>query len=173
MQFNTYTSAGAQIAAALVNDPSADGRALAEVLIGYEIHEPVPNPGQVAALREWTDRLRAVFGAQAEADQAALVDALLQASDCRPSLVSHDDLPFHLHYAPLANDLVARVKALTAAGLAHVIAEGGGRRVRSCQRASCPKVFVDISRNGGRHFCSVRCANQVNVARHRARRRQA
>ncbi len=87
--------------------------------------------------------------------------------------MSHDDLPFHLHYPPVATDLVARVKALTAAGLDHAIADGGGHRVRGCERTSCPKVFVDTSRNGGRHFCSVRCANQVNVARHRARRRQA
>jgi predicted RNA-binding Zn ribbon-like protein len=172
MQFNTYTSAGAHIAAALVNDPSADERALAGMLAGYEVHEPVPAQAQVLALREWAGRLRAVFDAPAEADQATLVDGLLRASDCRPNLVSHDGLPFHLHYAPVATDLVARVRALTAAGLAHVIAEGGGHRIRCCQRTGCGRVFVDTSRSGGRCFCSVRCANQVNVARHRARRRQ-
>jgi len=30
-----------------------------------------------------------------------------------------------------------------------------------------------IARNGRRHFCGVRRANQVNVANHRLRRRQA
>jgi len=34
-------------------------------------------------------------------------------------------------------------------------------------------VFIDTSRNGRRHFCCLRCANQVNVANHRHRRRQA
>jgi predicted RNA-binding Zn ribbon-like protein len=171
VQFNTYTSAGAHIAAALVNDPLADEQALAGMLAGYEVHDPVPSRRQIPALRGWAARLREVFEAADEHDQAAAVDALLRASDCRPTLVSHDGQPYHLHYAPVATDLVARVKALTAAGLAHVIAEGGGARIRGCQRAGCGRVFVDVSRNGGRCFCSVRCANQVNVARHRARRR--
>jgi predicted RNA-binding Zn ribbon-like protein len=173
VQFNTYTSAGAHIAAALVNDPAADAQTLAGVLTGYEVHDPVPTGGQLTALRRWAGRLREVFDAADEDGQAAAADALLRASDCRPSLVSHDGQPYHLHYAPVATDLVARVKALTAAGLAHVIAEGGGHRIRCCQRAGCGRVFVDVSRNGGRCFCGVRCANQVNVARHRARRRGA
>jgi predicted RNA-binding Zn ribbon-like protein len=171
VQFNTYTSAGGHIAAALVNDPSADEAALAELLAGFDVHDPVPSPGQLPALREWTASLREVFHAADEDDQAGQVDALLRASGCRPSLVSHDGQPYHLHYAPLATGLVARIKALTAAGLAHVIAEGGGHRIRCCQRAGCGHVFVDVSRNGGRCFCGVRCANQVNVANHRARRR--
>jgi predicted RNA-binding Zn ribbon-like protein len=33
--------------------------------------------------------------------------------------------------------------------------------------------FADVSRNGLRRFCSVRCANVVNVTRHRVRRRAA
>jgi predicted RNA-binding Zn ribbon-like protein len=69
--------------------------------------------------------------------------------------------------------LAARVKALTAAGLAHAIDDGAGSRLRACSRASCGIVFIDTSRNGRRHFCSVRCANHVNVANHRLRRRQA
>ncbi|HEX5293501.1 MAG TPA: CGNR zinc finger domain-containing protein, partial [Streptosporangiaceae bacterium] len=40
-----------------------------------------------------------------------------------------------------------------------------------CQRESCATAFVDTSRNGTRRFCSVRCANQVNVSNHRVRRR--
>jgi predicted RNA-binding Zn ribbon-like protein len=65
------------------------------------------------------------------------------------------------------------VKALTAAGLAHVIDDGAGSRLRACSRSGCGTVFIDTSRNGRRHFCSVRCANQVNVANHRRRRREA
>lgn len=171
MQFNTYTSAGAHIAAELVNAPSAGAAELGAMLAGYQVHEPVPAPVQVPELHEWAARLRPVFSARTEADRATLVDELLRASDCRPALVSHDGLPFHLHYAPVATDLVSRVRALTAAGLAHVISEGGGHRIGCCGRDGCGTVFVDTSRNGGRCFCSVRCANQVNVSRHRARRR--
>jgi len=119
-------------------------------------------------------RLREVFEAGTVAGKAERADALLVAADCRPRLVSHGPgLPFHFHYAPVRTGLPARVKALTAAGMAHVIDDGGGSRLWACSRAGCGTVFVDTSRNGRRHFCSVRCANQVNVANHRLRRRQA
>jgi predicted RNA-binding Zn ribbon-like protein len=112
-----------------------------------------------------------VFEPQADGTRAELVNDLLVESDCRPRLISHDGLPYHLHYKPLAGDLAARVKAFTAAGLAYLIAEGWGSRLGRCQRAGCAIAFVDTSRNGTRRFCSVRCANQVNVTNHRVRRR--
>lgn len=171
MQFNSYNSAGAHIAAALANEPPTDAERFAALLDGYDVHEPMPTEAQLTEIREWAARLRTVFEATTDAEQASIVDALLIASDCRPRLISHNSLPFHLHYAPLTDDLATRTKGLTAAGLAHVITEAGGQRLGSCHRAGCPTVFVDTSRNGTRHFCSVRCANIVNVANHRARRR--
>jgi predicted RNA-binding Zn ribbon-like protein len=33
----------------------------------------------------------------------------------------------------------------------------------------CDRVFVDVSRNGTRRFCSETCQNRVKVAAHRAR----
>lgn len=172
MQFNSYTYAGAHIAAWLVNNPSPEAPALAAILASYDVHQPGTSTAQVRALQPWAQRLRAVFEAATLADKAALADALLIAADCRPRLVSHGtDLPFHFHYVSVRAGLAARVKALTAAGLAHVIDDGGGPRLRVCSRAGCGTVFIDTSRNGRRHFCSVRCANQVNVANHRLRRR--
>lgn len=173
MQFNTYTSAGAHIAAALVNGPPTEPAGLISMLASYDVHEPMPTGAQLSELREWTAHLRRVFEAGTDAERAAIVDTLLTISDCRPRLVSHDGLPFHLHYAPTSADLVARTRALTAAGLAYVIADGHGHRLGCCRRAGCATAFVDTSRNGRRRFCSVRCANQVNVTSHRARRRRS
>ncbi|HEY7429104.1 MAG TPA: CGNR zinc finger domain-containing protein [Streptosporangiaceae bacterium] len=172
MQFNTYTYAGAHIAVWLVNHPSPAPQALAAVLDSYDVHEPVASAAQARALRPWAQRLRAVFEAAPVTERAERADALLVAADCRPRLVSHGrGLPFHFHYAPVRTGLAARVKALTAAGLAHVIDDGGGSRLGVCSRGGCGTAFLDTSRNGRRHFCSVRCANQVNVANHRLRRR--
>jgi predicted RNA-binding Zn ribbon-like protein len=174
MQFNTYTAAGAHIAVWLVNNPAPDPAALAAELHTHEVHEPMGTAADVAALRLWAGRLREVFEAPAVAGKAELADTLLVAADCRPRLVSHDqDKPYHFHYAPVETGLAARVRALTAAGLAHLIDGGGGTRLRACDRAGCGVAFIDTSRNGRRHFCSVRCANQVNVAEHRRRRRDA
>lgn len=171
MQFNTYTSAGALIAAELASHPAADAATIGSLLARHQVHQPLPTAGQLTELRRWAGDLRGVFQAGGAREQAECVDALLTASQCRPRLVSHDGLPYHLHYASVASDLVSRVRALTAAGLAHVIDEGEGTRLRCCQRTGCPIAFVDTSRNGRRRFCTLRCANQVNVARHRARQR--
>ena len=169
MQFNTYTSSGAHIAAALVNDPMTDAAAVGALLAGFDVEEPVPGEAELADLRNWTARLRSVFEPRAEAVRAELVNDLLVESDCRPRLISHDGLPYHLHYKPLAGDLAARVKAFTAAGLAYLIAEGWGSRLGRCQREGCATTFVDTSRNGTRRYCSTSCQNRVKTAVFRAR----
>jgi predicted RNA-binding Zn ribbon-like protein len=172
VRFNTYTSAGARIACWLANNPAPDAAGLGQVLADYDVHEPIPTTAQVRALRPWARRIRAVFAAEEIPDKAILADAMLVAARCTPRLVSHGDgQPVHLHYAPVRDELTARVRALTAAGLAHVIDDGFGDRLGSCIRTGCRTCFIDTSRNGGRKFCSVRCANQVNVALHRARQR--
>jgi predicted RNA-binding Zn ribbon-like protein len=174
VQFNAYTYAGAHIAAWLVANPSPGPSDLAEVLARYDVHHPVPTAAQARSLGLWAQRLTEVFAAPAVAAKAERADALLQAADCRPRLISHGPgQPFHLHYVAEDAGLPARVMALTAAGVAHAIDDGAGHRLRLCSRAGCGTAFVDISRNGRRHFCSVRCANQVNVANHRLRHRQA
>jgi len=174
MQFNTYTVAGAHIAVWLVNHPAAPAADLAAELHRHEVHGARATAAEAAALAPWAGRLRDVFEAITVADKARLTDALLVAADCRPRLVSHGDgRPFHFHYAPVETGLAARVRALTAAGLGHVLDGGAGDRLRACDRPGCGVAFIDTSRNGRRHFCSVRCANQVNVANHRRRLRAA
>ena len=122
-----YTVAGAHIAVWLVNHPAADAPALAAVLRSYDVHEPEPTSGQALAVRPWASALREVFEAPTVAGKAELTDALLVAADCRPRLVSHGpDQPYHFHYAPVLTGLAARVRALTAAGLGHVIDGGAG-----------------------------------------------
>jgi len=174
VQFNTYTVAGARIAVWLVNHPAVEAAALAAELHRRDVHGAPPTAAEAAALRPWAARLREVFEATAVEDKARLTDALLVAADCRPRLVSHGGgKPFHFHYAPVETGLAARVRALTAAGLGHVVDAGAGARLRACDRPGCGVAFIDTSRNGRRRFCSVRCANQVNVASHRQRRRAA
>jgi predicted RNA-binding Zn ribbon-like protein len=172
MQFNTYTAAGAHLAVWLVNHPAPGAGDLTAVLRGHDVHQPTATREDALVLRPWAARLREVFEAGTVTAKAGLADALLATADCRPTLVSHGaGQPFHFHYAPVQAGLAPRVRALTAAGLAHVIDDGGGARLRACDRAGCDVVFLDTSRNGRRHFCSVRCANQVNVANHRHRQR--
>jgi predicted RNA-binding Zn ribbon-like protein len=53
--------------------------------------------------------------------------------------------------------------------LVDLVSDVGPERIRACRAAPCREVFVDTSRNGGRRYCSRRCANRVNAARHRRR----
>jgi predicted RNA-binding Zn ribbon-like protein len=81
----------------------------------------------------------------------------------------HDGHPPHLHYITGTEDPVARIKATVAGGLAVALCGAGGQRLGRCDRPTCHFVYVDTSRNGRRRFCSLACANRVNVAAHRAR----
>jgi len=42
-------------------------------------------------------------------------------------------------------------------------------RLRTCAADDCTGVFVDLSRNGSKRFCSLRCGNRINMIEHRAR----
>jgi hypothetical protein len=55
--------------------------------------------------------------------------------------------------------------------IVELVTTHGPERIRSCQASPCIEVFVDTSRNGRRRYCSHRCANRVNAARHRRRQR--
>ncbi|WP_425086266.1 CGNR zinc finger domain-containing protein, partial [Streptomyces hainanensis] len=49
----------------------------------------------------------------------------------------------------------------------------GGEGPLRVARRGCGLAYVDTSRNGRRAYCSVRCANNDAVARHREQRRSA
>ncbi|WP_280463630.1 CGNR zinc finger domain-containing protein [Nocardia carnea] len=163
MHFNPYGGAAAELAVRLVNaDPAAD-LALLLAEAGYRPIGAV-SPRQAAALRRWTRRLGEVF----RAPGVDLLNALLAETTSRPYISTHDGRAPHLHYAAEDAPIDERVKAYTAAGLAELFCAAPDR-IGRCARDECVRVFVDTSRNGRRRFCSDRCANRVNVARHRAR----
>jgi predicted RNA-binding Zn ribbon-like protein len=116
----------------------------------------------------WRARLREAFRAPGEA-RVRLVNALLAETATRPYVSTHDGEPPHLHYADERADVVTRVRAVTAAGVAVAVTEVGPERLGRCAAPGCELVFVDVSRNGRRAYCSRRCATRVNVTVHRAR----
>ncbi|MGW5382176.1 CGNR zinc finger domain-containing protein [Nocardia sp. NPDC003963] len=163
MHFNPYGGLAAELAARLVNSaPDQDLTALLDDA-GYKPIGTI-SPRQAVELRRWTARLDATFRAPG-VDQ---INALLAETTSRPYISTHDGRAPHLHYAAEDAPIDERVKAYTAAGLAELYCAAPGR-IGECGRTDCPRVFVDTSRNGRRRFCSERCANRVNVARHRAR----
>jgi predicted RNA-binding Zn ribbon-like protein len=77
-----------------------------------------------------------------------------------------------MHYADEHADVVTRVRAVTAGGLAMVLTEAGPQRLGRCAAPGCRIVYVDVSRNGRRSYCSRLCATRVHVTTHRARARE-
>ncbi|MCD5312388.1 CGNR zinc finger domain-containing protein [Kineosporia babensis] len=137
----------------------------------HDIRWPELNRASSDALREWAQRVRHVFEVTDPEQRCLLINELLEEGSAGVHLTTHDGLRPHLHFTPDENDVVSRVKAVTAGGLAMFTVESEGQRLGVCLRAGCGTVFVDTSRNGRRAYCSTRCGNSDAVLRHRTSRR--
>ncbi|GLJ80758.1 CGNR zinc finger domain-containing protein [Microbacterium imperiale] len=170
MQFNHDNMTGARLAAHLVGlVPEWSGSRVQRALAAHDIRRPELDDRAVAELLGWTLVVREVFAATSVADTCAAVNRLLQQGTRTAYLSTHDGRRPHLHFTPEDDDLVGRVRSVTAGGLALFVVEAEGRRLGLCARPGCPRAFVDTSRNGTRRYCSARCGNAVAVARHRDR----
>lgn len=186
MNFDSYTDRVVGTAVALVNalTPGEDGgrpvdlggdqpRARCQPIVG----RPVTG-AEATALGTLARRLRPVFEA-AEAgaldDVAGLVNALLRDYRAAPELSRHDGQPWHLHFhsTAAAGGAATELGAGCATGLAVVVDGQAIRRLGICRADSCDRVFVDVSRNASRRFCSESCLNRTKVAAFRARSRAA
>lgn len=175
MHFNTYGGLAASLAAELVcltGDPVPPAPDVISALLArHQVREHRLTSREVDALLAWARRLAPVFGDPDGPAQIVRINTLLAESTARPYISTHDALAPHLHFADEHDPVVDRVRAQTSAGLAAVVCGEGGHRLGRCRRDGCERVYVDVSKAGRRVFCSVRCANRENVARHRRRSR--
>ncbi|MFJ4224744.1 CGNR zinc finger domain-containing protein [Microbacterium sp. NPDC089695] len=162
---------GAHLAAALVNAAASGiARPAMEELLGeHGIRRPQLTGDQAELLGDWSTRLRTVFAAEDQDARTVAVNALLTVGTTGVYLTTHDGRRPHLHFTPEDDDIVGRVRAVTAGGLAIFTVESEGERLGTCARTGCRAVFVDTSRNGRRRYCSARCGNYDAVHRHRSR----
>lgn len=172
MQFNHDNMTGPLLAADLVNATSIGWQVdhVSEVLKSHQIRRSALSPDAAGHLHEWAIQLWPVFNALSTGERCETINALLDAAATRTYLSTHDGLRPHLHFASDQDDVVARVKAVTAGGLAIFVVESEGTRLGVCQRHDCSVAFVDTSRNGRRRFCSATCGNYEAVRRHRGAR---
>jgi predicted RNA-binding Zn ribbon-like protein len=134
----------------------------------------------VTRFRAVRARLRAVFTAADEGDQARAVDllnSLLLEFPVSPQISGHDMLDeegrprWHMHLAEHPSNATAGYAAIAAMGLAFHLTEFGADRLGLCQAAPCRNAYLDTSTNRSRRYCSDRCATRANVAAYRARKR--
>jgi predicted RNA-binding Zn ribbon-like protein len=105
-----------------------------------------------------------------EDEAAELVNTLLREFGALPQLLKHDGWEYHIHATTPDAPLADRMAVDAAMAFADVIRVGELARLRVCAAPDCDDVVVDLSKNRSRRFCSLTCANRVNVAAYRSRR---
>ncbi|QEO13344.1 CGNR zinc finger domain-containing protein [Agromyces intestinalis] len=97
------------------------------------------------------------------------VNAILAEANALPRLVNHDDLGWHIHAVSFDSPLAERILVEAAMSFVDVIRADALDRLRECEADDCTALFVDVSKNGSRRFCSARCGNRMAVRAYRAR----
>ncbi len=180
MDFAHYSQEAAHFAAELINTRgSVSGREfLADVEAWREFLKPFVIQGSdeiteqdVEQIKIVRERLREVFFADEEGAIQRL-NTLLRDLGSNPQIVRHDGHPWHMHYSSSDAPIAHRIASGAAMGLALLITEQGFDRLGVCGADNCYDVFVDTSRNRSRRYCNQTCSTKVNVAAHRARKKQ-
>lgn len=141
-------------------------------LRGRRPGSPAISAADAARLAELAGWLRSVFDSieRGDVDDAAItLNALLTGTGARPQLDRHDGEAWHLHFHGRADTLAQGWAAGCATGLAIVLGTAGYDRLGVCTAPRCDRVYVDVSRNGTRRFCSTACQNRVKAAAFRSR----
>lgn len=183
MQLDSYADTGVTVAVELVNALTldhADGRPA-------PASEPLPaiaailavDPPSRAKLRardatgfaSLARRLREVFDdlRVAQVDAAAgRLNAMLAAHPAAPHLAKEDGR-WRLHHHPVELALVPMWTSICAEAIARLVGAGHHDRLGTCQARDCDRVYVDVSKNGSRRFCSTACQNRTKAAAFRRR----
>lgn len=149
---------------------TAFAAAVARALTDSEIRWLVA--GAVRAATEIGTAARPVFEHAGVGDldaAAGAANGLLQHYAPTPELTRHDGQPWHLHFHGTAKRDPSQWGGGVAVALATVVGSEYADRLGVCEAPRCDRVFVDVSRNGTRRFCSTACQNRVKAAAHRAR----
>jgi predicted RNA-binding Zn ribbon-like protein len=183
VSFGSHADRVLQLAVALVNaltpgfaggrpapEPTAEqGRARAAAVVALPL-----TAEEAEGLTRLARRLRPVFAAAEEGDlerAAGRVNGLLRAFRPRPYLARDGAEGWQLHYRSGTAGAEAAWGAGCATALATMVGGDSWRRLGVCSAPACDRVFVDLSRNGSRRFCSTACQNRTKAAALRVRRR--
>ena len=187
MDFDSHTSDVLAAAVATVNlltpgqargrpHDGDDGPGVEAELAPREDHwfRARPPASEMELLRGWVARMYSVF-ADIEAGHvdaaAGTVNALLADTGAVPVLARHEGRPWHLHFHAVDAGWARSWAASMSTALAVVVGNPAHDRLGVCSAPACDRVFVDVSRNGTRRFCSTACQNRVKAAAFRARHR--
>ncbi|MFD4637001.1 CGNR zinc finger domain-containing protein [Lentzea sp. NPDC058436] len=180
MRFAPDTEESLEFVVALCNtDPSASRGGDDELATVDQLHALLGRfhytgriDGDEAELRD-VHRTRALLRSVwsfARDDAVEAVNKMLRDAKALPHLVRHDDLDWHMHATEPTSPLAERMRVEAALALIDVIRMNEMGRLRVCAADDCEGLLLDLSRNGLKRFCGVRCGNRMNMIAFRERR---
>jgi predicted RNA-binding Zn ribbon-like protein len=176
MLFAHDTEVSLNATAALVNTARGDSEELPDVaaLDAFVTHwgwtgSRTRDQAELDAVRALRTRLARLWE-MTEDEAVGLVNTLLRDASALPQLIKHDGWEYHIHATAPDAPLADRMAVDAAMAFGDVIRVGELARLRLCAALDCADVLVDLSKNRSRRFCSLTCANRVNVAAYRSRR---
>jgi predicted RNA-binding Zn ribbon-like protein len=124
----------------------------------------------LARIRELRDRIIEAMDSD-PATAATTLGQIAARLDTKPRLVPAEPGTWTLRHGPAPEEGLDALSASVVVGLMQLLATGEWDRIGTCAGAPCRCFFVDRTRNRTRRFCCQLCADRINQARSRARRR--
>lgn len=139
------------------------------------LHSPIPFTGRIDGdaaelrdVRQTRTLVRRIWTLNRD-DAVTEVNRILREARALPQLARHDASDWHLHATVPEAPLGERMRVEAALALIDVIRGDEMGRLRICEADDCAGLLLDLSRNGSKRFCSVRCGNRVNMIAFRER----
>jgi len=127
------------------------------------------NERELREVQETRALLRRIWGLSRD-DVVDEVNRILLDANAMPQLVRHDHEDWHMHATVPDAPLAERMRVEAALALADVVRMDEMGRLRQCEADDCAGLLLDLSRNGSKRFCSVRCGNRMNMIAFRERK---
>ena len=126
------------------------------------------DPAELLDVQQTRTLLRQVWILHRD-DAVVAVNRMLREARALPYLARHDDLDWHVHATTPQAPLGERMRVEAALAFTDVIRMNEMGRLRVCAADDCTGLVLDLSRNGSKRFCSVRCGNRMNMIAFRER----
>lgn len=127
-------------------------------------------PDDPQRLRRLQSELRELLTADG-AQAAELVNRTFARARATLRLERHDDTDWHLHPVVVDAPLQQVILVDTAMAMAELVRRNELARLGVCASERCERLWLDLSRNRARRYCSDACANRHAVAEYRSRQR--
>lgn len=139
--------------------------------VGAQAAADAARERDLPAVRELRERITEAMDSRDEAIAGALLARIAADLDVRPRLAASQSGRWEIRHGPHPARGPEFIGPSVVYGLMEFLAAGNWDRLGRCAGAPCCCVFVDRTRNRSRRYCCGLCADRINQARARSRRK--